>query len=226
MIKKLSLALLCLAGSAHAYDNGYKPGDTWTLEESFLENKEGSGRFRQGDPKTIYNSDDAIWFYLEALPGDEAANATPFEFCGYHRIGLGWGDEQSQPPEQEPPRIEGYPYIVRGAGSAQTTIFVHPGQQKDLIVAWQAPISGSFKAEATFERGGELGDGQHISWASKDGILAEVDVEPVAGTKEIATKSTVVKKGDRLYFRVNCRGSANDDSGVIYLQVTYEAPAK
>lgn len=226
MNKNWLLVLLCAAASAHAYDNNYQAGDNWLLEESFLENKEGSGRFRQGDPKVTYNADDPIWFYLEAAPGDDANNATPLAYTGYHQIGLGWSAEQGQPPDQEPPRIEGYPYIVRGSGSAERTIYVHPAQDKDLIIAWQAPVAGRFKADATFERGGNIGDGQRISWAADRNILAEIDVQPVEGATELSIPETTLKKGEKLYFRINCRGSANDDSGLVYLQVTYEGAAK
>lgn len=224
MIKYILFASFCAVFVAQAYDNGYQPGDNWMLEESFLENNEGGGRFRQGDPKAIFNADDEIWFYLQAAPGDEPASAEPLPFCGHSPIGPGWSADHGDPPDQEPPRIGGYPYIVRGSGSAEKSIYVHPGQSNDLIVAWQAPVGGNFKAEAMFERGGDTGDGQKISWTADSKILAEATVPAQEGATELAAKNVKLAKGDRLYFRLNNNGSANDDGGVIYVQVTYEGP--
>lgn len=215
------LVVAFFTSASLAYDNGYQPGDSWMLEESFLENQEGSGRFQQGDRKSFYNPDDPIWFYLEALPGDDAAAATPLTACGFHSIGRGWATQQVEPPDQEPPRIEGYPYIVRGAGSAEKIIYVHPGP-KDLLIVWQAPVEGRYKAEATFERGHDLGDGQTLSWTAGDTIVSEVIVPAKEGATELATPTVALKKGERLYFRIGAGGSSNDDSGLAYVQVTYE----
>lgn len=224
MLKVSCILSLCLATPLLAYNNGYEQGDSWTLSESFLLNKEGGGRFLQGDPNPEYNADEPIWFYLEAPPGDDAGSAVPLGFSGYHPIGMGWGHQLAEPTNQEPPHIDSYPYIVRAFGADEGKIYVHPAPTSDLLVAWTAPAAGRFKAEATFQRGGQAGDGVRISWVSGDKVMAEADVEPKEGATELVTPEVTLKKGERLYFRLNAKSSANDDSGLIYLQVTYEGP--
>lgn len=223
--KILPLAFLFAAASELcAYDKSqYQPGDFWTLEECFLINNEGVDWFKQGDFKVDYDSGDPIWFYLMGAPNQDASLAEELPASGLHRLGPGWAGALA-PSEDGVRRIEDYPFIVRNDGADEKTILVHPGEGKELIVAWQAPITGRFKAEAVYQRLSERGDGQHLTWLHQHDIVAEKMADEVNVPLEVVTPEIPMKKSERLYFCIGPNGNNQDDSGTVAVRVSYLGP--
>jgi hypothetical protein len=223
-MRKLLVLFLALAAvhAVRAYDGKYDPGDYWSIEEDFLKNNEGAGFYKQGDYKEQYDSNDEVWFYLTAAPGDGFSDAVALPQSGFSPRGAGWASEQAPADETSDHRIDGYPFVVRGYGTLEKQIFTHPGKNQDLIIAFQAPVEGQFSISSSYQRLSNVGDGQEISWFSANGdVLRSESADGSMSPIKTELPKVSLKKGERIYLRVTSKESSEEDMGAVSIKITY-----
>lgn len=218
-MKSLAAIGFCLLplAAALAYNNKYEPGDTWSLEECMPAPETGDA-FIQGEPKREYNDEDPIWFYLESPIGEDATEAVPLGFSGLYKSGWGWSHAEDTESGLSG-HIGGYPLIYK-IGRQDNTIATHPGEENDLVVAWESPVTGNVAVECVYTRQDSNGDGQMVSLYRGKHQLAEELAGDASQDLIIEKERVAVKKGERIYLRINKRDSINNDSGLVRFKVT------